>query len=126
MLEALELQGFFNLRMNSDWMATVLGTHMFPFTTKLFSGAFPIFETMYGPNQEIDLVLNIRNLRVIFGPYSGENMIFTSDIEFGLKKHNSMNYIIFDMFNQETSLNFELLNEVLFGSIENVRLNMAG
>ena len=68
MLEALELQGFFNHRMNSDWMATVLGTHMFQFPTTLFCGAFPIFETMYGPNQEIDFVLNIRNPRVIFGP----------------------------------------------------------
>lgn len=48
LLDAMYRQGWFEYKINSEWMSSHLGTHMFPITTKLFAGAFPSLVTLYG------------------------------------------------------------------------------
>ncbi len=46
--------------------------------------------------------------RFEFGPSSGENVAFKTEIKFGLKELGSMNYIVYDEIMLDTTFNLEI------------------
>ena len=99
---------------------------MFPINTKLFAGAFPFLQTIYSPDQELDFEIKIFNPRVVFGPDSGDDVRFYFDARYGLKKLQSMNYIIYDILHIELTLDFEIQREVLFANVNKLQISLGG
>ena len=72
---------------------------------------------MYGPDAELDLEIKMVNPRVIFGPSTGENVHFGTEIRFGIKEKGSPNYIIYDSLKLESTFDMEISEEILFANI---------
>jgi len=89
-------------------MAQKLGTRRFPINARQFVAALPHIKEEYGADQELDLEIKLINPRVVFGPSSGENVQFETEIMFGLKELGSMNYIIYDKMNIKSTFDFEI------------------
>lgn len=61
-----------------------------------FLDAFPGLQKYYGESTEFDLDIEFTDLRVKFGPTTGENARFEFFVKYGIKELGSMNYIIYD------------------------------
>jgi hypothetical protein len=51
----MQRQGWYNFKVNSEFMAQHLGTHAFPITARQFAQAYPFLEQRYGPDQELEI-----------------------------------------------------------------------
>lgn len=56
----------------------------------------------------MDLEIKFINPRVVFGPSTGENVQFKTEIRFGIKELGSMNYIIYDQMSIKTTFDMEI------------------
>lgn len=73
-----------------------LGTHLFPINAALVSEAYPEIAQVYGPDQELQIEVQITNPRFKFGPSSGDDMNFECTLSFGIKLLGSMNFLVYD------------------------------
>lgn len=88
----------------------------------LLSDMYPQLLTQVDIAQELDIEINLVKPTIVFGPTDrNENMQISFDVQFGVKKHNDMNYLVYDMFQIESFANFEVRDEVVFAEITDLR-----
>lgn len=85
-----------------------------------------MLNSIYGESTELDLELKMQNPRIVFGPQSGEHAKFSCDFYYGLKKLDSLNYIIYDRMHFESTFDVEISQEVLFSNIQTMRVTKGG
>jgi hypothetical protein len=61
--------------------------------------------------------------RFEFGPSSGENVAFKTEIKFGLKELGSMNYIVYDEIMLDTTFNLEISQEIVLANFMTMKFS---
>lgn len=65
----------------------------------LLSDMYPKLLSQVNLDQELDLEINIVKPTITFSPYNrNEDFQVVFDVQFGVKKHNDRNYLVYDMF----------------------------
>jgi hypothetical protein len=81
---------------------------------------------MYGYDQELDIIVEVVKPRFIFGPDSGADVYFKTDVKFGIKKHGDMNFILYDQFFFETEFDFDIVEEIAYANFAYMNLKKGG
>lgn len=95
-MEAMERQGWFEYKIDSEFMIKHFGTHLVPINAALLKRAYPMIAAKFGDDQELQLEVEFRMPKVQFGLSNERNMSFESTMRLGVKKAGSVNYILYD------------------------------
>lgn len=107
-------------------MHTQFGTQGVKINAEYVSAAYPWIGEKYGYDQELDIEFKAIQPRVVFGPESGNDIYLTTDIKFGIKLHDELNYILYDEFFLETEFDLEILRESVFANFKYLTLRKGG
>jgi hypothetical protein len=79
-----------------------------------------------GTHQELDIEVTAVKPRFQFGPTTGENIYFSTEIKVGVKKAGDMNFLVFDQFLFETAFDFSIKEEVMYANFKYLTVSKAG
>lgn len=102
------------------------GSGAFHITSQYVYNEYPKIAEQYGMDQELDLEVKVRYPRVEFAPESGSNIAFQMEILYGIKKHNEMNYIVYDEMLFKSEFDMEISEERLILNFKSIDLQPWG
>jgi len=115
-MDAMQSQGWLDVTVNSELMQKKFGTHLFPINSYTVVNAFPQIMQMFGIEEELDISLSMDKPNVTFGPKQGTDIRLDCVIKMGIKRHGSLNYLVYDEFIVSSEFNIEINSEVLFAN----------
>ena len=77
---------------------------------------------LYGIDEELDISLTMDKPNIVFGPKADTDVRFDCVIKMGIKRHGSLNYLVYDELKVITELNIEINSEVLFANFASLEV----
>ena len=118
----MKVQDLLHHTFNTESMMKHFGTGAFHITSQYVYNEYPQIGQEYGMDQELDLEIKIRSPRIRFAPESGNNIHFQFDVLYGIKKHDDMNYLVYDEMRFTTEFDLEISEERLLLNFKTMQM----